>query len=76
MSSENTLRTLKDLKHKLMMYGNEEAICYELKSEAVKYAKKFNREINYAKSTKKIDRLTYGLEFLKHFYNLEEEDLK
>ena len=69
------LRTLKDFE-KLCNSKGEEFVLFCLKAEAVKYAKKFNREINYAKSTKKIDRLTYGLEFLKHFFNLEEEDLK
>ena len=70
------LKTLKDI---------EPVHCYEcegninpenLKSEAVKWVKKLSRELEFAKSTKKIDKLAYVTEFIKHFFNLTKEDLE
>ena len=73
------LKTLKDIDFSKLEFREKRASEYlieNLKAEAVKWVKKFDKEINSTQSTKKIDRLVYGLEFLKHFFNLTEEDLK
>ena len=63
------LKTLKDLKSKLMMYGNEEAIVYELKQEAIKHLKfQYEKDYHTAPDT--------AVDFIKHFFNITEKDLK
>ena len=68
------LKTLKDLKSKLMMYGNEEAICYELKAEAVKWVK--DDIEGYPDIYSNLDDLNAIKRWIKHFFNLTEEEIK
>ena len=59
-----TLKTLQDLKPKLMMYGNEEAICYELKAEAIKWI------------LVGVKKRKNPYKMFMDFFNITEEDLK
>ncbi len=67
MSSENTLRTLKDFIFKVDSDGN---VCNldELKAEAIKWVKNGKGIGN--NDSRAINR------WIKHFFNITEEDLK